>query len=59
MSLKVELKPGERIILGESLITNEGGRTKLTIDGKAPLLREKDIMTPEAADTVANSVAAT
>src|SRR4051794_209840 len=56
MSLKVELKPGERIVLGESLITNEGGRTKLTIDGKAPLLREKDIMTPEAADTVAKRI---
>ena len=33
MSLKVELKHGERIILGESLITNEGSRTKLKIDG--------------------------
>ncbi|MDQ0473058.1 flagellar biosynthesis repressor FlbT [Labrys wisconsinensis] len=56
MSLKVELKPGERIILGDCLITNEGGRTKLMIDGKAPLLREKDIMTPEAADTVAKRI---
>ena len=56
MSLKVELKHGERIILGESLITNEGSRTKLKIDGSAPLLREKDIMTPESADTVAKRI---
>jgi flagellar protein FlbT len=56
MSLKVELKHGERIILGESLITNEGSRTKLKIDGNAPLLREKDIMTPEAADTIAKRI---
>ena len=56
MSLKVELKHGERIILGECLITNEGGRTKLKIDGAAPILREKDIMTPEAADSVAKRI---
>ena len=56
MSLKVELKHGERIILGESLITNEGSRTKLKIDGSAPLLREKDIITPESADTVAKRI---
>ena len=35
MSLKVELKHGERIILGECLITNEGGRAKFKIDGAA------------------------
>lgn len=56
MSLKVELKHGERIILGECLITNEGGRTKLRIDGAAPILREKDIMTPEAADSAAKRI---
>jgi len=56
MSLKVELKHGERIILGDCLITNEGGRTKLRIDGAAPILREKDIMTPEAADSVAKRI---
>jgi flagellar protein FlbT len=56
MSLKVELKHGERIILGDCLITNEGGRTKLRIDGAAPILREKDIMTPETADSAAKRI---
>ena len=56
MSLKVELKHGERIILGDCLITNEGGRTKLRIDGEAPILREKDIMTPDRANTPAKRV---
>jgi len=51
MGLKVELKPGERIILGESVITNGDQRTRLIIEGEAPILREKDIMTPETADT--------
>ncbi len=51
MGLKVELKPGERIILGESVVTNGDQRTRLIIEGEAPILREKDIMTPETADT--------
>ena len=47
MSLKVELKPFERIIIGQSVITNSETRTRLLIDGKAPILREKDILTAE------------
>lgn len=53
MALKVELKPGERILVGESLITNADGRTILLIQGDAPILREKDILTPEMANTLA------
>jgi flagellar protein FlbT len=56
MALKVELKPGERIILGESVVTNAGQRTRLLIEGAAPILREKDIMTLETADTPAKRV---
>ena len=41
MSLKVELKPGERLIVGNCVITNSDQRTRLFIDGKAPILREK------------------
>ena len=51
MPLKVEIKPGERIIIGESVITNDGHRAKLMIEGDAPILREKDIMRPEEANT--------
>lgn len=51
MALKVELKPGERIIIGESLITNDNQRTRLFIEGDAPILREKDILTVETANT--------
>ena len=48
MGLKVELKPGERLILGECLVTNGEQRTRLLIEGQAPILREKDIMTAGA-----------
>lgn len=51
MGLKVELKPGERIIIGESVIINDDQRTRLVIEGEAPILREKDIMTPQTANT--------
>ncbi len=51
MGLKVELKPGERMIVGDSIITNDDQRTRLIVEGDAPILREKDILTAETADT--------
>ena len=51
MALIVELKPFERIIIGESLITNSESRTTFLIEGEAPILREKDILTAETANT--------
>jgi flagellar protein FlbT len=51
MALKIELKPHERIIIGESLITNSDIRTRFIVEGNAPILREKDILTAETADT--------
>src|SRR5271170_5966050 len=54
MALKVELKPHERIIIGSCVITNTDQRARLLIDGdNIPILREKDILTPETADTPA------
>jgi flagellar biosynthesis repressor protein FlbT len=51
MALKVELKPFERIIIGESVITNSETRAHFLIDGAAPILREKDILTAETANS--------
>jgi flagellar protein FlbT len=56
MALKVELKPGERIIIGESVITNDNQRTRLFIEGNAPILREKDILTLKTANSPARRV---
>jgi flagellar protein FlbT len=57
MALKVELKPHERIIIGNCVITNTEQRARLLIDGeKIPILREKDILTPETADTPAKLI---
>jgi flagellar protein FlbT len=56
MSLKVELKPGERIIIGDCVVTNTDQRTRLLIDGQAPILREKDILTSSTANTPAKRI---
>ncbi|MDC7786735.1 flagellar biosynthesis repressor FlbT [Rhodoplanes sp. TEM] len=56
MALKVELKPGERIILGDCVITNSDQRARLLIEGETPILREKDILTAETADTPAKRI---
>ena len=56
MALKVELKAGERLIVGDCIITNTEQRARLLIDGDAPILREKDIFTPETANTPAKRI---
>jgi len=56
MALKVELKPGERLIIGDCVVTNADQRTRLLIEGETPILREKDILTPETANTPARRI---
>lgn len=54
--LKIELRPGERVILGECIVTNGDRRTRLTIDGAVPILRDKDIMTSRRANSLAKRI---
>ena len=56
MALKVEMKPGERMIIGDCVITNSDQRTRLLIEGDTPILREKDILTAETATTPAKRI---
>lgn len=51
MALVIDLKPGEKILIGEAVITNDSQRTRLHIAGDAPILREKDVMQEQDADT--------
>ena len=53
MPLRVELKPFERIVIGETVLVNSGTRTSFLIDGDAPILRERDTITAETANTPA------
>jgi flagellar protein FlbT len=56
MSLKVELKPGEKLLIGTCVVTNSDQRTRIFIDGRAPILREKDILTAETANSPAKRI---
>ncbi|MFA5592503.1 MAG: flagellar biosynthesis repressor FlbT [Micavibrio sp.] len=51
MALVIDLKPGEKILIGTAVITNDSQRTRLHISGDAPILREKDVMQEEDATT--------
>ena len=51
MALVIDLKPGEKILIGNAVITNDSQRTRLHIAGDAPIMREKDIMKEHEADT--------
>ena len=53
MPLRVELKPFERIVIGDIVLINSGSRSSFLIDGDARLLREKDTITAETANTPA------
>ncbi|MBL8640721.1 MAG: flagellar biosynthesis repressor FlbT [Alphaproteobacteria bacterium] len=44
MALIIDLKPGEKVLIGTAVITNDNQRTRLHISGDTPILREKDIM---------------
>lgn len=56
MALIIDLKPSERLIIGNALITNDEARTRLHIQGSAPILREKDIMLEDEANTPCKKV---
>lgn len=51
MALVIDLKPQEKILIGEAVITNSAQRTRLHIAGDAPIIRHKDIMQESDADT--------
>lgn len=53
MPLKLSLKPGETFILNGAVVRNGDRRGVLLLENKARVLREKDIMQPEDANTPA------
>lgn len=51
MPLKLILKPHEKIIIGGAVITNGNSRTEFIVQNQVPIIRQKDIMTLNEADT--------
>jgi flagellar protein FlbT len=56
MPLKLILKPGEKVIINQAVILNGGEKTELVLQNKASVLRERDIMTEEDADSPAKRI---
>jgi flagellar protein FlbT len=56
MPLKLSLKPGEKFVLNGAVLANGDKRASLVIQNKACILREKDIMQADAADTPAKRI---
>ena len=56
MALKLVLKPRERVIIGDCVITNDDQRTALSVEGAVPILRDKDIMALSRADSPAKRI---
>jgi flagellar protein FlbT len=56
MPLKLSLKPGEKFVLNGAVVQNGDRRTVLVLQNKASVLREKDIMQSEDANSPARRV---
>ncbi len=56
MSLKLTLKPGERVAINGAVLVNGDRRTEFVIENRASILRESDIMRTEEATTPARRV---
>lgn len=56
MALRVELGPGEKVYIGRTLVTNGKLRASLYLEGREPILKQKDIIEPDEADTVCKRI---
>ena len=56
MPLKLSLKPGEKFVLNGAVVQNGDRRSVLILQNKASVLREKDIMQQDEADTPAKRI---
>ena len=52
MPLKLTLKPDEKVLIGTAVLTNVGPKAEIIIQNTVPVLREKDIISEENADTL-------
>lgn len=56
MALKISLKPNEKIFIGGAVVENGGSHIELNILNDVPLLREKDILNEQEADTMCKQI---
>lgn len=51
MPLRLDLKPGEKLFVGGAVMVNGESRSAITVLNDVPILRGKDIMTEDRANT--------
>ncbi|MEY2712285.1 MAG: hypothetical protein RL005_507 [Planctomycetota bacterium] len=51
MALRLKLKAGERAIVGGAVIRNGSHRAELVVENDTPVLRESDVLRPDAVRT--------
>lgn len=56
MPLKITLKPNEKVIIGTAVISNGPGKTELVIHNRVPVVRQKDMLSKEEANTPAKQI---
>jgi flagellar protein FlbT len=56
MTLRITLKPSEQIIIGGALVVNGSSKTEFSIENETVVLREKDILSLENANTPCKKV---
>jgi len=56
MPLRFDLGPFEKLFIGKSVLTNNGDRTMFIVEGDTPILRARDVLTPERAVSAAEKL---
>jgi flagellar protein FlbT len=56
VGLKLSLKPGEKFVLNGTVLVNGDKRANLVLQNQGCLLREKDILQPDEANTPAKRI---
>jgi flagellar protein FlbT len=56
MPLKLTLKPNEKVLIGTAVIANGPAKTEFVVLNRVPVVRERDIINEEQADTVAKKL---
>ncbi len=56
MPLKLTLRRNEKILIGNAVLQNGDAKSEFVVLNHVPVLREKDMMSEEQADTVAKKI---
>lgn len=56
MPLKLTLRPNEKVLIGSAVIANGAAKAEIVVLNRVPVLRQKDILSEDDADTPAKQL---